>query len=281
MMKLSTDSYEAVSYPWPAIAVIRSVLTEAFNQFRQFMSNTSTQIDPNIREYVYSYGMEGSGSSDDWNRLWDLWRTEGSASERTKLLTALTSVQNSQLLSRLIQYSNDSSIINDQDFFTVQQSIAGNSIIGRQLVWDFLRNNWPVLMKRFSVNDRRLGTYVSSVCSGFSTETQLKEMENFFTVSEAGAGQNARNQALERVYNNINWLNTNEEPVVQWLDSNTQTLKPWLNWRLDSAVRPQAYVINWNVDLSTDTFNGSVTIGSGRPKADRLLRCSSEGPPNH
>ena len=236
-------------------------LSQAYNQFKQFMSSTDRKIDPDIREYVYRYGMQESGSGEDWNKLWDLWRTEVSASERTKLMTALTSVQDSQLLSRLIQYSNDSSVVNDQDFFAVQQSIAGNSIIGQQLVWNYLRNNWDTLLKRFGSNDRRLGTYVSSVCSRFNTKTQLNEMQEFFsTYPESGAGQNARNQALERVQNNIQWLNANEEPVVQWLDSNTQASNPWLNWRLDSSVVPQKYVINWDVDLSSDTFGGSVTI---------------------
>ena len=235
-------------------------LNEAMNQFQQFLS-TGTQIPSDIREYAYSYGMQRSGNEEDWNQLLDLWRTEVLASERTKLLNALTSVQNPQLLSKLISLSTDPSVVNDQDFFTVQQSIASNSIFGRQLIWNFLRDSWEYLIDRFKANDRRLGTYVSSVCSAFNTETQLKEMLDFFEkYPDSGAGQNARNQALERVRNNIKWLQINEEPVVEWLESNSQIANPWLNWRLDPQVIPQAYEINWNVDLSANTFNGTVTI---------------------
>jgi aminopeptidase N len=235
-------------------------LEESSRQFKNWI-NTGQQIPPDVREYAYKYGMQSSGSDEDWNKLWDLWRTEVSASEKSKLLTALTSVTNTQLISKLISYTTDSSIINDQDFFTVQQSIASNSPIGRPLVWNYLRNNWEYLVERFTVNDRRLGSYVSSICSGFTTETQLKEMEDFFAnYPDSGAGENARNQALENVRNNIKWLNTHEKPVTDWLDSNSQASKPWLNWRLDSQVIPLRYRIDWNVDLNSDSFSGSVSI---------------------
>jgi glutamyl aminopeptidase len=181
------------------------------------------KLSPDIREYAFKYGMQSSGSDEDWNKLWDMWRTEVSASEKSKLLTALTSVTNTQLISKLISYANDSSIINDQDFFPVQQSIASNSPIGRQLVWDYLRNNWNYLVERFTVNDKRLGNYFSSISISFATETQLKEMLDFFAkYPDSGAGQNARNQALENARNNIKWLEMHEKNVLNWFNSNSQ-----------------------------------------------------------
>ena len=43
-------------------------------------------------------------------------------------------------------------------------------------------------------------------------------MEDFFTRNpEAGAGANARKQALENIENNIQWLKNHEENIGKWL----------------------------------------------------------------
>jgi glutamyl aminopeptidase len=199
-------------------------LEESSRLFKNWIKR-GQKILPDIREYAFKYGMQSSGSDEDWNKLWDMWRTEVFASEKSKLLTALTSVTNTKLISKLISYTNDSSIINDQDFFYVQQSIASNSPIGRQLVWDYLRSNWEYLVERFTVNDKRLGKYVSSISISFATETRLKEMLDFFAkYPDYGAGENARNQALENVRNNIKWLEMHENNVLNWFNSNSQQI---------------------------------------------------------
>ena len=46
-------------------------------------------------------------------------------------------------------------------------------------------------------------------------------MNEFFTkYPDAGAGARARQQALETVQNNINWLKTNKPLVDTWLKQN-------------------------------------------------------------
>jgi glutamyl aminopeptidase len=75
-----------------------------------------------------------------------------------------------------------------------------------------LKNNWEYLVERFTVNDRRLGNYVLSISISFANETRLKEMLDFFAkYPDSGAGENARNQALENVRNNIKWLKMHEK----------------------------------------------------------------------
>lgn len=47
------------------------------------------------------------------------------------------------------------------------------------------------------------------------------QMENFFRLTpDAGAGEMPRQQALERVKNNIEWISTNEKEIRAWLESN-------------------------------------------------------------
>ncbi|CAG2107133.1 unnamed protein product, partial [Medioppia subpectinata] len=252
-------------------------LQEANNQFKQFLT-TGQPIGADIRANAYKYGIQVNTNDNEWNQVLDLWLTEVSSAEKSKLLTALTSVDDSQLLSKLITKSEDAVIVNDQDFFTFQQSIAANSLTGRQLVWNYMRQNWHKLVDRFKINDRRLGSYITSVTNNFNTETQLNELKAFFEANpESGATENARKQALERVQNNIKWSTTHEESVVQWLNTNSPSVNPWLNWRLDPQVVPQAYKVHWTIDLSADTFSGTVRIEVNVKKPIKQFVLHSKG----
>ena len=61
---------------------------------------------------------------------------------------------------------------------------------GNPIVWKFLREEWPYLVNRFSLNNRYLGRMPKSVASRFSTKLELDELKSFFSkYPEAGAGK--------------------------------------------------------------------------------------------
>ncbi len=47
-------------------------------------------------------------------------------------------------------------------------------IAGAPIVWKFVREEWPYLVSRFSLNDRYLGRLPRTVTSDFSSEFQLQ-----------------------------------------------------------------------------------------------------------
>ena len=61
---------------------------------------------------------------------------------------------------------------------------------GSPIVWKFVREEWPYLVNRFSLNDRYLGRLPLVVTTDFSSEFQLQEIKDFFAkYPEAGAGR--------------------------------------------------------------------------------------------
>jgi len=55
----------------------------------------------------------------------------------------------------------------------------------------------------------------------FKSNLLFVQMKAFFAQNpEAGAGARAREQALETVQNNINWLATNKATIEIWLKQN-------------------------------------------------------------
>ena len=62
--------------------------------------------------------------------------------------------------------------------------------IGNPIVWKFVREEWPNLVNRFSLNDRYLGRLPSYIASGFNTKLELEELNAFFAkYPDAGAGK--------------------------------------------------------------------------------------------
>lgn len=242
-------------------------LNMCYDLFRKYLDQ-GVKVDPNIRTYVYSYGLQNSKLESDWLRFWDMYMSEKDALEKAKLMAALTKTKNAALISLLIDYSKNQAKVNNENFFSLQSNIAASSDIGRSMIWDYIRNDWLVLVDRFGLNDRRLGNYVRSVTSGFGTQSRLTEMLDFFTkFPEAGAGEAARQQALETVRQNIAWSEKNEAKISESLVARDETESPWLNWRLDSLVRPSHYKLSLTIDVDEEVFEGSVEIdiSVGRP----------------
>lgn len=107
--------------------------------------------------------------------------------------------------------------VRGQDYFTCLGYIAANPV-GESIVWDYVRENWQKLVDRFTLNERYLGRLIPTISSTFARQVKLDEMNAFFAkYPEAGAGETARKEALQRVENNIQWLENNGDEVLKWV----------------------------------------------------------------
>ncbi|XP_036121855.1 glutamyl aminopeptidase [Molossus molossus] len=192
----------------------REALGNASQLFQQWLTG-AVRIPVNLRLLVYRYGMQHSGNEASWNYTLDKYQTTPLAQEKEKLLYALASVKNVALLSRYLDLLKDSNFIKSQDVFTVIRYISYNSY-GKNMAWNWIQLNWEYLVNRFTLNDRYLGRIVT-IAEPFNTELQLWQMESFFKkYPEAGAGEKPRQQVLETVKNNIEWLNQNRKSIREW-----------------------------------------------------------------
>lgn len=192
----------------------KEALGNASQLFQQWLTGT-VSIPVNLRLLVYRYGMQNSGNETSWNYTLEQYQKTPLAQEKEKLLYALASIKNVTILSRYLDLVKDSNLIKSQDVFTVIRYISYNSY-GKSMAWNWIQLNWDYLVNRFTLNDRTLGRIVT-IAESFNTEVRLWEMENFFKkYPEAGAGEKPREQALETVKNNIEWLKQNRKSISGW-----------------------------------------------------------------
>lgn len=76
---------------------------EAGDRFNNWLSNSTVRPTPDIRGIVYYYGMLANGNEQNWEDIWNLYLSETDASEKVKLMSALSAVQKPTLLTRYVQ----------------------------------------------------------------------------------------------------------------------------------------------------------------------------------
>ncbi|XP_010890698.1 glutamyl aminopeptidase [Esox lucius] len=194
-------------------------LNEASAIFDKWIAG-NISVGVNLRLLVYRYGMKNSGTEKKWNIMFERYKTETLAQEKDKLLYGLASVENTTLLNNLLEASKDESIVRSQDLFTVVRYVSLNRY-GKTMAWDWVTLNWDYLVNKYTINDRNLGRLLTRISTTYNTEPQLWQMEHFFKLNpNAGAGEMPRQQALETVKNNIEWVRRNKAEISLWLGSN-------------------------------------------------------------
>lgn len=66
-------------------------------------------ISPNVRTYVYKYGMRSGGTEFDWDFMWNKYRNETVPQEKIKLLYGLANTKQVWLLNRYMFWLFDRS----------------------------------------------------------------------------------------------------------------------------------------------------------------------------
>ncbi|NWU68282.1 AMPN Aminopeptidase, partial [Pterocles burchelli] len=195
----------------------------ATGYFRRWQQNvTDNPIPPNLRSAIYC-SVVATGGEEAWDFIWDRFREATIVSEADKLRTALTCSPHPWILNRYLQYTLDPTKIRKQDATSTINSIASN-VVGQPLAWDFIRGNWRVLFTQYGGGSFSFSRLILAVTERFSTEFELQQLEQFKAENQDigfGSGTRALEQALERTRTNINWVQENQQTVLDWFRRET------------------------------------------------------------
>ncbi|XP_072888855.1 aminopeptidase N-like isoform X2 [Hemitrygon akajei] len=188
--------------------------------FRDWMNSGDNKIPLNLKSAVYCNAI-ASGGEKEWDFAWNKFKNATIATESEKLRVALACTKQPWLLNRYLQYSLDPNKIRKQDATSTLSAIARN-VVGQSLTWDFIRANWKTIFQQYGGGSFSFSRLISSVTERFSTEFELKQLEQFKKDNEHigfGSGTRAIEQALEKTKANIEWVKANKDSVSQWFFS--------------------------------------------------------------
>uniref|UniRef100_A0A8C2HTU8 Aminopeptidase n=1 Tax=Cyprinus carpio TaxID=7962 RepID=A0A8C2HTU8_CYPCA len=94
---------------------------------------------------------------------------------------------------------------------------------GFKLAWDFLKTNWGKLVKKFDLGSSAISRMAVGVTDQYSTREMLHEVQSFFgsLAQDQGSGLRSIQQALQKIQQNIRWMDRNVPLLKAWLDRNS------------------------------------------------------------
>tara|TARA_B100000315_G_scaffold185467_1_gene174602 strand:- start:813 stop:3425 length:2613 start_codon:yes stop_codon:yes gene_type:complete len=188
------------------------VLDQARDRFERFLKDPGN-VHPDIRGAVF--GLAGqTGVRTTYDQLWKLEKEATLQEEKMRLLMAVTRFSDQELLGETLKRALSSDVRSQDTVFVVTG--VGSNRRGRELAWEFVKDNWPEFDRRYGSGGFGLMRLVS-ICGNFASSEKLADVESFFAEHPAPAAERTIRQALERVRLNIKWLERNREAVAVWL----------------------------------------------------------------
>ncbi len=190
------------------------VIAEAKARFSRFLTNPAS-LHPDLRGIVVGIvGQEGDRAT--YDTLWELARRADLQEEKLRFLRGVARFKQADLLRTTLEraLSDD---VRSQDSVTVIGSVSGNRI-GRQLAWDFIKDNWAELDRRYGRGGFAIASLVG-VTGGFTSLDKAKEVGEFFETHHVPSARRTIQQSLERIRINAKWLERNGASLSQWFAS--------------------------------------------------------------
>ncbi|KAF3821846.1 hypothetical protein GH733_009888, partial [Mirounga leonina] len=186
--------------------------TELFSQWME--SSGKLNIPSDVLKVVYSVGAQ---TTVGWNYLLEQYGLSMSGAEKKKILYALSTSKHQEKLMKLIELGMEGEVIKTQELSLLLYAIARNPK-GQQLSWNFLRENWTHLLKKFDLGSYAMRMIISGTTSHFSSKDELQEVKLFFESLKAqGLHLDIFQIILETISKNIKWLEKNLPTLRTWL----------------------------------------------------------------
>ena len=189
-----------------------NALREAAARFAAYADDPSA-VSPDIRGIVFRLAAKRGGRA-EYDAMWQLRADTPLQEEKVRFLYGLTSFEDKALLEETLDRSLGDEV-RVHDTVSVITLVAGNTQ-GRDLAWQFLKDNWPELDRRYGEGGFAIMRLVG-IASAFTSLEMHDDVDRFFTDNPAPGAARTISQSLERIRLNAAWLERNRDELAGWL----------------------------------------------------------------
>lgn len=186
-----------------------AVIAQAQEMFDRYQDDAAN-VRPDLRGVVFSLVAQ-EGDRAVYDRIWELERAAELHEEKIRLLMSLARFQQQDLLRETL----DRALTDDvrlQDTIFVVSAVAANNR-GRDLAWDFLKEQWDEFDRRYGGGGFGLMRLVA-ITNSFTTNEKRDDVAGFFENHPTPAAERTIRQALERIALNVAWLDRNRRELA-------------------------------------------------------------------
>ncbi|XP_043565739.1 leucyl-cystinyl aminopeptidase-like isoform X1 [Chiloscyllium plagiosum] len=186
--------------------------SELFNMWEN--TKNLSVLPSDLTRTIYTVGARADKG---WTFIRQMYNTSQVEAEKRKMLQALAQSSNPQQLIGLMQESLQHETIRAQELPSILAT-ASKTLVGYLFAWDFVKENWDNIVKKFQLGSFTIETIIAETTSHFSTKTRLFEVQTFFdSLKDEGSQLRAVQEALEIIRLNIQWMDKNLKSLEEWL----------------------------------------------------------------
>ncbi|EPS30528.1 hypothetical protein PDE_05480 [Penicillium oxalicum 114-2] len=193
------------------------VIKAAQDMFARFAAGDHSAIHPNIRGNVFTIVLKFGGAK-EYDVILKRFREAPTSDEKTTALRCLGVAEDPALVQRTLGLAMGDEV-RSQDIYMPLAGLRSH-VTGIEARWNWIKENWDAIYKRLPPSLGMLGSVVQISASSFSTEAQLKEVEDFFGSKDTKGYDRAVSQSLDAIRAKVNWLERDREDVKTWLKNN-------------------------------------------------------------
>ncbi|XP_046399039.1 aminopeptidase N-like [Ischnura elegans] len=199
--------------PWACKYNHPDCLKEAKKMFAEWKQNPEFSVPSSLKDTVYCYGVS-SGSEEDWEFLWEKYKSSKVATEEMIILHSLGCTNDEKIMKRYLQESiAEDSKIRKQDR-SYAMSAVSRRYQGQDIAVEFFVENFDKI--KASYTTKSVASLIKSISSRVSSTKNYEMMKQLLTSREGtlGSAERAAEQALQSMDYNMNW-NERYVPVIE------------------------------------------------------------------
>nr|XP_039261334.1 aminopeptidase N-like [Styela clava] len=189
--------------------------------YRRWMRNPEREriIRSTFRKYVYCAAIR-HGGLEEWDFAWSKHQHSTNTQLKADLRYGLSCSKEPWILSRLIKYCSNETLVGIKTGYLCLLSISDNEY-GRDLFWRFLSENWNELVNKYMSGNPDFDSVFVVPTQRFSTPYDLKQITEFRSRyrDSLRSAWRSLDGAMESIKNNIKWRKENENKIGEWLDN--------------------------------------------------------------
>uniref|UniRef100_A0A671MLJ2 Aminopeptidase n=1 Tax=Sinocyclocheilus anshuiensis TaxID=1608454 RepID=A0A671MLJ2_9TELE len=194
-------------------------ISTATQLFQQWKESDGKMLPTDVSLVVYT---EGARTDEGWDFLLEKYKRSVSPSEKWMIKAALSYSPLAHKLQWLLERSIEREIMKTQDVPSLVISVSKNPK-GFKLIVNVngvLNPNAPF---RFDLGSSAISRMAVGVTDQYSTREMLDEVQSFFgsLAQDQGSGLRSVQQALQKIQQNILWMDRNVPLLKAWLDRNS------------------------------------------------------------
>ncbi|XP_008559136.1 puromycin-sensitive aminopeptidase isoform X1 [Microplitis demolitor] len=192
------------------------IIEEAKRRFDLHVTKKSI-LAADLRTPVYR-AVLSVGDVNTYETMLKLYDEADLHEEKDRILRALGTIQDENLLSKVLDFSMSDKVRAQDTVFAIM-SVAMNSK-GRDLAWEFFKNNWKPLMNRYD-GGFLLSRLVKHTTENFVTEERAMEIEEFFKKNPTPGSERTVQQSMENIRLNAAWLARDQASIESFFKNNS------------------------------------------------------------